>query len=159
MRTDLADFLITTTERELPNLRSLSEEQAAAARGGRDWTRKQELGHLIDSASNNHQRFVRTALDGAYSGPGYAQNGWVAIHGYQDRPWTSLVEFWWQYNALLGAVVGRIEPKRLEAECIVNGAKLTLGFVIEDYVFHMQHHIDQILDRPVITPYPGAGLP
>ena len=49
------------------------------------WTRKQIVGHLLDSAANNRQRFVRAAIDGQYSGPGYAQDAWVAAHGYTRR--------------------------------------------------------------------------
>ncbi len=58
------------------------------------WTRKQILGHLIDSALNNHQRFVRAALDGTYEGPSYQQEGWVEMHGYGSMEWSALLEHW-----------------------------------------------------------------
>ncbi len=38
------------------------------------WTQKQIVGHLLDSAANNRQRFVRAMIDGQYAGPGYAQD-------------------------------------------------------------------------------------
>ena len=54
------------------------------------WTRKQIVGHLLDSAANNRQRFVRATIHGSFTGPDYAQDGWVAAHGYADQPWTTL---------------------------------------------------------------------
>src|SRR4051812_5467795 len=59
------------------------------------WTRKQIVGHLLDSAANNQQRFVRAALDGTYAGPGYAQDAWVALLGYSEQSWDTLLR-WWQ---------------------------------------------------------------
>src|SRR5271154_1666835 len=69
------------------------------------WTRKQVLGHMIDSAANNHQRFVRAALEGHYSGPGYQQEGWVKIHGYAERPWETLLELGDGAHGLLERIV------------------------------------------------------
>jgi hypothetical protein len=41
------------------------------------WTRKQIVGHMLDSATNNRQRFVRAAIHGSFTGPDYAQDEWV----------------------------------------------------------------------------------
>jgi hypothetical protein len=144
---------------EFPELTELTDAATSAKPAGQDgWSQKEELGHLIDSASNNHIRFVRAALDGEMTGPGYAQNGWVALHGYNEMSWTTLVDFWQSYNLLLVQVVWRIPDERLNAQCLIGkGAPATLGFVIEDYILHMQHHLDHILRREKITPYPSAG--
>ena len=75
------------------------------------WTRKQIVGHLLDSASNNRQRFVRAAIDGSYSGPGYAQDAWVAAQGYSGESWETLVRWWHAEHEILMAAVDRI-PKR-----------------------------------------------
>lgn len=151
----LSDAIRRTIETELPNLRVLSEEAAAIPRGAGKWCPKEELGHLIDSASNNHQRFVRGALGPEYHGPSYEQDEWVRIHGYRDLPWESLVEFWYQYNALLAELVMRIPESRLGTPCfIADHGPMALAFVIDDYVLHMQHHIDQLLRRAVVTRYP-----
>jgi hypothetical protein len=152
---ELAGFLWLTIEKELPGLRSLTPEQASTPRGGPgSWSPKQELGHLIDSASNNHMRFARAALDGAYAGPGYEQNGWVELHGYQDLPWETLVEFWLRYNELLAALIERIPAAAFDVECRI-GSDLpkTLRYVVTSYILHIQHHVDQILKRPEITQY------
>ena len=112
------------------------------------WTRKQILGHMVDSAANNHQRFVRGALEGHYSGPGYQQDGWVEIHGYAELPWDTLLELWAAAHGMLERVVARIPEERFGAMCVVGeGAPVTLQFLIEDYVVHQRHHLTQILTK------------
>ncbi|MGD0890752.1 MAG: DinB family protein [Terracidiphilus sp.] len=109
------------------------------------WTRKQIVGHLLDSAANNRQRFVRAAIDGAYSGPQYAQEGWVAAHGYAAQKWETLLSWWQVEHDILAAVVDRIPEGRLEANCIVgDDAPVTLRFLIEDYLAHQRWHFDQL---------------
>jgi hypothetical protein len=130
----------------------------AARNDGRpgSWSRKQELGHLIDSATNSHVRFVLASIDGEFLGQGYAQDKWVEAHGYRDMPWQSLVDLWFQYNALLAHLVERIPEEHLENRCVIGSGVETLRFVIEDYVRHMQHHLDHALARERITPYPSG---
>lgn len=124
----------------------ISEEHASSAVREGGWTRKEILGHLIDSALNNHQRFVRATLDGSYEGPTYAQTGWVNMHGYGSMPWASLVQHWGLQNQLLGEVVRRIPEDRLEAPCRVGGYEaVTLRSLVEDYVEHVGHHFRQIV--------------
>jgi hypothetical protein len=156
----LTDLLRTTIERELPELGKLNDEAATIRpKGESSWSPKEELGHLIDSAANNHMRFVRGALDGVYRGPGYAQNDWVTIHGYQEMPWSDLVSTWLSYNRLLVRVIANVPENRLAADCFIGGNETpaTLAFVIEDYVLHMQHHIDHLLGRELVTEYPSQA--
>lgn len=109
------------------------------------WTRKQIVGHLCDSAANNRQRFVRAAIDGAYAGPGYAQDAWVAAHGYADMEWEALLEWWLVEHEILKAVVRRIPAQRFEAICTVgDDPPVTLRFLIEDYIGHHKGHLKQI---------------
>ncbi len=109
------------------------------------WTRKQIVGHLLDSATNNRQRFVRAAIDGSYTGPGYAQDAWVVAHGYTEQSWSDLLLWWQAEHELLIAVVDRIPEDRLAAMCCVGeGEPVTLRFLIEDYVQHQKHHLAQI---------------
>ncbi len=109
------------------------------------WTRKQIVGHLLDSAANNRQRFVRAAIDGQYAGPGYAQDSWVAAHGYTHQSWKTLVQWWEVEHEILLAVVERIPEERLGAMCTVGGdAPVTLRFLIEDYVRHQYWHMQQL---------------
>ena len=109
------------------------------------WTRKQGLGHMIDSAANNHQRFVRAALEGSYAGPFYAQEGWVAAHGYERQSWETLLRWWQVQHQVLAAVVDEIEDSRLGAVCVIGeDAPVTLRYLIEDYVQHQKWHLKQI---------------
>jgi DinB superfamily len=115
-------------------------------RGG--WTRKQILGHLLDSAANNRQRFVRAAADGGYRGPDYAQNAWVTAHGYSEQDWGTLLRWWQVEHEILAAVVDRIPEERLGVECVVgDNAAVTLRFLIEDYVQHQRWHFSQLFER------------
>jgi hypothetical protein len=159
MTADLSLDVTDVIERELSNLRKLIDEQASAPRGPGKWCPKEELGHLIDSAANNHIRFVRGALEPQFEGPGYSQDDWVRLHGYRDMPWETIVDLWSQYNSLLAALIRNIPENRLKTLCFIgSNAPVTLGFLINDYVLHMQHHIDQLLCREVITQYPGARM-
>ena len=109
------------------------------------WTRKQIVGHLLDSAANNRQRFVRAAIDGQYAGPKYAQDAWVAAHGYGDESWETLLRWWQAEHEILAAVVDRIPEERLEAMCVVgDDAPVTLRFLIEDYLNHQRGHFTQL---------------
>ena len=109
------------------------------------WTRKQILGHLLDSAANNRQRFVRASIDGSYDGPSYAQDAWVASHGYAHHSWKTLVDWWKVEHDILIAVVERIPEDRMNAFCTVgDNAPVTLRYLIEDYTRHQFHHFEQI---------------
>lgn len=109
------------------------------------WTRKQIVGHLLDSATNNRQRFVRASIEGSYTGPFYAQDAWVAAHGYAAQPWQTLLAWWRTEHEILIAIVDRIPPDRLRTSCIVGDeAPVTLRFLIEDYVRHQRWHLKQI---------------
>jgi hypothetical protein len=128
------------------DLLGISEERSLSTFRQGGWSRKEILGHLIDSALNNHQRFVRAALDGAYDGPTYEQAEWVNMHGYGSMPWASLLEHWRWQNALLAEVIRRVPQARLDACCRVGiNDPVSLRFLIEDYLVHLQHHLDQIL--------------
>jgi len=155
----LAQSLEQVVAFESVNLRVLTDEEAALRPAGpASWSRKEELGHLIDSAVNNHVRFTRAWLENEFTGPSYDQNGWVRAHGYHELPWLLLLDTWRPHNDLLGRLVKRIPEERCGAPCrIGGGAPVTLEFLIEDYILHMQHHLDHILGREKITQYPGAA--
>ena len=152
----LSVLLRDTIHRELPHLRAADPARLDVhPNGPHSWSPKQELGHLIDSAANNHQRFVRAALESEYTGPGYAQDAWVSLHNYKNLPWETLVTFWFEYNQLLAELLDNIPPNKLDTWCTIGAAQpVTLAFLIEDYVKHMRHHLDKILARDVVTQYP-----
>lgn len=159
MAQKLADMLQDVVERETEGLEAITEEASAKAEAGK-WCAKEELGHLLDSAVNNRIRMVKAALEGGFEGPGYDQVGWVALSGYSELPWRTLVASWRLHNTMLAHLVNRVPQERLDAQCVIGAnPPVTLGFVIEDYVLHMQHHLDHILGRETVRQYPGAALP
>ena len=115
---------------------------------GARWTRKQILGHLIDSATNNHHRFVRAQIESDFSMPGYAQEGWVDTQHYQNRPWQELLSFWTAYNRHLLFLMERTPEKHREILCRVGDDEpVTLAFLMVDYVRHLKHHLAEIVKQ------------
>jgi hypothetical protein len=109
------------------------------------WTRKQIVGHLLDSAANNRQRFVRAAIHGSFTGPDYAQDAWVAAHGYAGQSWETLLRWWKVEHEILAAAVDNIPEARLSASCTVGeNAPVSLRFLIEDYLRHQRWHFTQL---------------
>ena len=110
------------------------------------WSRKEVLGHLIDSASNNHQRFVRSRLQGELVFPGYAQESWNRVQQYQSETWENLVQLWTSYNRHLAHVMTAIPESAGQKRCnIGDGEPVTLEFLVTDYVSHLEGHLSQIL--------------
>lgn len=133
----------------VPRLAAVSDARASAPLSPGKWSSKQVLGHLIDSAANNHQRFVRVQADSDLNLPGYAQNFWVDTQRYNDRPWIELVELWSSYNRHLAHVIALIPEAKGSVHCQVGGGPpVTLRFVALDYVGHVQHHLRQIFAKP-----------
>jgi len=157
MSHDLSRVLSEMVQREAGALRAFPvNETADRPSGSSGWSSRQELGHLIDSAANNHLRFVRASIEPEFHGPKYAQDEWVSIHGYQDMPWSSIVDFWVQYNTFIAGLIARIPNDKLATLCFIGeGEAVTLRFLIEDYMLHAQHHLDHLLRRGEVTPYPA----
>lgn len=109
------------------------------------WSLKEELGHLLDSAANNHQRMVRAQLEDRPAMPGYEQEKWVQLHSYQQRDWQELVALWTALNGQLLAAAEAASETAWTRTCTVAGSEpLTLKFVFEDYLDHMLHHLQHI---------------
>jgi DinB superfamily len=145
MPTELARWFRAEMEEVRANLYEVPLELADIPWRAGGWTRKQIAGHMMDSAANNRQRFVRAAIEGRYAGPQYAQEAWVSAHGYAAQNWETLLRWWSTQHEILAAVVDNIHLDRLEASCVVgNDAPVTLRFLIEDYVAHQKWHLGQI---------------
>ena len=131
---------------ELPvEWRALPEKEAAGVARDGAWTPKQIVGHLIDSAGVNQQRFTRGQLDGERGFHlEYPQDEFVQLNGYQQRPWADLIALWEALNRQLLHTAERIPPGRLDRPCGVGEEDWSLRFRIADYVAHLEHHVRQI---------------
>ena len=109
------------------------------------WSRKQVLGHLIDSASNNHQRFVRTQLEDNLMIT-YAQDNWVAVQDYDNAAIDDLINLWINYNKHLAYIIAKIPEEKYANWCNIGKEQpVTLEWLVKDYVRHLKHHLNQIL--------------
>lgn len=143
---ELASELRDEIESALPRLQRLPEADVTRNRGAGKWVKKEVLGHLIDSAANNHQRFVRAQASDPFVGPGYDQLAWVSVHGYRDRAWSELLDLWAGLNRHLAHVIAAVPPERLQTRCVIGDHEpAPLEWWIRDYVRHLRHHLAQIL--------------
>ena len=144
---DVAEDLGGLLGETVPGLEAIDEEGSLQTRGPGTWSRKQILGHLVDSALNNVQRFVRAQQAADLFMLDYDQPGWVAASGYQQRPWTDIIALWAVLNVHLIHVIARIPPSALETPCRIGDSEpMPLEFVVRDYVRHLRHHLEQIQD-------------
>jgi DinB superfamily len=135
----------TDLDRAYEGLKQISEENASQRYGDGVWTRKELLGHLIDSATNNRYQIVKTLVDGSYVGPSYNQEGWVKAHRYAGFRWTELVEAWRVENTLLRSVLSGITEPQWKWTCGVGFSEnATLRDKVDDYFGHLEHHLGQM---------------
>ena len=142
-----------------PQLEAILDTTAALPRGPGKWSRKEIVGHLIDSTSNNHERFVRAQFTDDLICPTYDQDAWVHAQRYGDAPWSELIALWALFNLQLARVMDAIP---LEARSMLRvhhnldqvafrtipaGEPATLEYFMHDYVVHLEHHLAQILYR------------
>lgn len=153
---DFLDDLRSTLASESVRLMSISDSDAGTRPSPGKWSPKEVIGHLIDSAANNHTRFVRAQTADDMVFPGYDQDAWVRIQRYNERPWMELVSLWRSYNTHIAAVVENIPQDRLSLQrarhnldqvawrTIPRDQPATLDYFIRDYLGHMKHHLAQI---------------
>ncbi len=148
----LRDIVMTARERLL----TIDNTRAAQYPAMNKWSPKEIIGHLIDSASNNHQRFVRPQLKDDLVFSVYPQNDWVRLQNYQQRKWEELVLFWSAYNFHLAAVIANISVDKLNErrtkhnlheiawKTVPATQPTSLAYFIGDYIDHLEHHLRQI---------------
>jgi hypothetical protein len=153
--TFLADFRRTVDE-AAHRLLTLSDVEATTRSAPGKWSRKEIIGHLIDSASNNHGRFVRAQLQDDLVFPGYDQDAWVRTQHYQDRSWPDLVRLWQAFNLHIAAVMetadrhavkrprARHNLDQLAWRTVSAMQSTTLEYFMRDYVDHVKHHLAQV---------------
>jgi len=135
--------LISTVE---PQLSRMNHDEMRFKPDPHKWSKKELLGHLIDSAANNHQRFVRAVNKVAALFPTYNQDEWVRIQRYNEISWSFLVTFWSAYNSHLSHIIECIPEDAISSPCnIGKETPVTLEFVVKDYLRHLQHHLKDLI--------------
>ena len=154
----LEDFK-DTIDTAAPRLLQISEAQSEQPRAEEHWSAKQIIGHLIDSAANNHARFVLAQIKDDLVFPGYDQNSWVQVQHYQQASWSRLVDLWRAYNLHLLHVMACTPADKLNQRCTAHSLQTiafetvrdsepaTLEYLMKDYVVHLKHHLTQIFDN------------
>ena len=153
---EVIDNIKTVMNREIPMLLSLSEEQVSLKRNSQNRTVKMLVGHLIDSASNNHQRMVRLQYAprcghsmpntemGMLVFPDYTQDNdlWIALQDYQHEDWHTLVKY---YNEHICHLIRSVDQTKLNNYWIdYEGSRVTLDTMIRGYINHLNLHFGQI---------------
>jgi MOSC domain-containing protein YiiM len=154
------DYVVTlgeTIDRAVPVLAAMAGEPSRRRPSPEKWSPREVIGHLIDSASNNHQRFVRAQVDGTARFDGYLQDRWVDAQRYHDAPWDELLTLWAFFNRHLARVMAAtpagirhrlVEPNNFAAlawNATDVAATPTLDAFMRDYVGHLRHHLRQVL--------------
>jgi len=151
---EIATDLGRTVAEAKPLLAKLTNADTSTRPDPKKWSKKEIIGHLLDSASNNHQRFVRASLQGSLVFPGYDQESLVELQDFSEMDWGFLVDFWASYNRFLAHVLTCLPEKAGEIVCHIGDHKpATLGFIAQDYVAHLKHHLNQIVGKRFETSY------
>jgi DinB superfamily len=142
---ELNENLLTVVDWAEERLRAMPLEESARPLRPGGWSPKQVLGHLIDSASNNHQRFVRAALAPSLDFPGYDQDGNLRVEVPENADWLLLVTLWAAYNRYLAHVIAHLPAAKRDTMCRIGNAEpVTLRFLATDYLDHLRHHLAQM---------------
>ena len=129
-----------------PQLRQIDDVSASLRPAPDQWSHKEILGHLVDSAANNHQRFVWLQINPRMDLPQYDGDAWVRVQRYQERPWSEIVDLWEMYNTQLAFLIRKVDPAALQHVWRDReGNEQDLEFIMRDYVVHLRHHLAQIV--------------
>jgi hypothetical protein len=147
-----------TIETSKDRLLAIPEDTASIGRDNQ-WSAKEIVGHLIDSAANNHQRFVRAQASDDLVCSGYDQDQWVDVQKYSQEKWADLVHLWAAYNLHLLHFISVMPQETLTCtrekhnldqvafKAVDQTTPTTLEYFIRDYAGHLQHHLNQIFER------------
>ena len=159
MREWLTDFR-QTIESATECLLRFDEAESSWPQAEGKWSAKEVMGHLIDSAANNHARFVLAQLRDDLVFPGYEQNRWVEVQHYREASWPQLVDLWRAYNLHLLHIISVTPDDKLKNFCyqhtmheiawktVSKSEPVNLEQLMRDYVAHLKHHLGQVLGEP-----------
>lgn len=146
-----AERLETILEELYPALKKISEQEYALKPQPHKWSKKEILGHLVDSAQNNIRRFIVAQYE-VNPTVNYNQDVWVSVNGYQEWETSDLLQLWFLINKQVCAVLSNTSPNFYGRACTTHEIN-TLDWLAEDYVKHLEHHLHVILElEPVDYP-------
>jgi len=131
---------------------AISVQDFAVKSAPTKWSKKEVVGHLIDSAQNNLRRFIV----GQYEHEPhivYQQDFWVVANGYQQYSKSDVIELWRLINLQIAHVLENMPVENYDKEC-KTGEVHTLEWLASDYVKHLKHHINQIIPGSFDVRYP-----
>ncbi|MDJ0815768.1 MAG: DinB family protein [Desulfobacterales bacterium] len=143
----LAANIESTVNKACQELENIASEVIEAKPEPVEWSVKEVIGHLVDSASNNHQRFVRLQVDDSLFFPDYSQDNdaWVSIQGYQEASWHDLLALWRYFNLHIAHVIRTVDEDCQDHIWVVDeDTAVTLGELMIDYLRHLQDHLQRI---------------
>jgi len=146
-----ASTLETLIDQYLPQLNRLTEEESFYKPSPLKWSRKEIIGHLIDSAQSNMRRFIVAQYE---ENPliRYNQDKWVSINNYQHQPLQNIIQLWYLINKQISGVLKNTSLEMAQRTCNA-GTIHTIEWLATDYIKHLQHHIHQVLNLdPVAYP-------
>jgi hypothetical protein len=153
---EYAADLREAVERAAKNLHQMSDEDSRRPPTPGKWCPREVIGHLIDSASNNHQRFVRAQFKDDLLFDGYEQDAWVSLQKYRDAPWDELIDLWRNFNLHIARIMqsapydervrkrARHNLDEIAWQPVPRDEPATLDYFMSDYVGHLKHHLAQI---------------
>ena len=140
-----------------PLLRQIGDEASGQPPRPGKWSPREVIGHLIDSASNNHQRFVRALFQDDLVFLGYDQDAWVTVQAYRDANWKDLIELCMLFNLQIARLMEAIPEQQrrkqrarhnldvLAWKTVPREEPATLDYFMADYVGHFKHHLNQLV--------------
>jgi hypothetical protein len=127
-------------------LKKIGEEEFSYKSTPDKWSKKEILGHLIDSATNNHHRFIRVQFEDIPK-ISYDQNKWNSSGYYNKINSNQIISFWTVYNRQLLEIMQFLPEDILNRKCnIGEDENVTLAWIINDYIRHMEHHLKQLVE-------------
>jgi hypothetical protein len=146
-----ASELLTIVNEYLPRLNTLNEEQVSIKPLPNKWSKKEIIGHLIDSAENNIRRFIVAQYE---DNPMiiYKQDNWVNINNYQSYELNDLIQLWYLLNKQICFILNNTSEEMLQRTCQTETLH-SIEWLANDYIKHLKHHLHQILDLAPIA-YP-----
>lgn len=157
--TSIASELKQAVERFYSKHSSLPDSLTGVRLSEDRWSLKEIIGHLIDSASNNHQRFLRLQLTDRLQFPDYRKDNerWLRLERHNELAWSELLALWRSYNLLLAHIIRRLDPESLGHVWVAEEREATLAELASGYLTHLQEHLEHFERRLLELREQGAG--